>query len=109
MFLPSQNTSVVKGIQIPIFYKTKELIIPIRKKGGERAPIHIKGAELETFESITFFGVTITNNLSWTYHVVMAVKKAQQHLFFLMELRKFGRAMRTLSNFYKCIIESILS
>eukprot|EP00061_Rhincodon_typus_P004321 g22295.t1 len=37
------------------------------------------------------------------------VKKAQQHVFFLRWLRKFGISIRTLTNFYRCIIESILS
>eukprot|EP00061_Rhincodon_typus_P017396 g46077.t1 len=36
------------------------------------------------------------------------VKKAQ-HLFFLKRLRKFGISTRTLTNFYRCTIESILS
>eukprot|EP00061_Rhincodon_typus_P006113 g26409.t1 len=37
------------------------------------------------------------------------VKKAQQHLFFLGWLRKFGMSIRSLTNFYRCPIESILS
>eukprot|EP00061_Rhincodon_typus_P007878 g30001.t1 len=37
------------------------------------------------------------------------VKKAQQRLFFLRQLRKFGTSIRSLTNFYRCTIESILS
>eukprot|EP00061_Rhincodon_typus_P015031 g42480.t1 len=70
--------------------KSKELIIDFRKKGGEHAPICNNGAEVERVESIKFLRVTITNNLSWTSHVGATVKKAQQHLFFLRWLRKFG-------------------
>eukprot|EP00061_Rhincodon_typus_P014196 g41075.t1 len=65
--------------------KTKELIIDLRKKGGEHAPIYINGTEVERRSSN---------------------KKAHQHLFFL---RKFGMSMRSLTNFYRCTIESILS
>eukprot|EP00061_Rhincodon_typus_P004017 g21565.t1 len=36
------------------------------------------------------------------------VKKAQR-LFFLRQLRKFGMSTRTLTNFYRCTNESILS
>eukprot|EP00061_Rhincodon_typus_P015448 g43128.t1 len=53
--------------------------------------------------------VTITDNLSWTSHVDVVVKNAQKCLFFLRQLRKFGTSMKTLTNFYSCTIESILS
>eukprot|EP00061_Rhincodon_typus_P004681 g23174.t1 len=68
--------------------KTKELIINFRKK-GEQSPIYIN-SEVESVKSIKFPGVTITNDLFWTSHVNATVKKAQQHLFFLRQLRKFG-------------------
>eukprot|EP00061_Rhincodon_typus_P008287 g30766.t1 len=37
------------------------------------------------------------------------VKKAQQRLFFLRQLRKFSLSIRSLTNFYSCTTESILS
>eukprot|EP00061_Rhincodon_typus_P017904 g46827.t1 len=37
------------------------------------------------------------------------IKKAEQRLFFLRQLRKFGKSIRSLTNFYRCTIESILS
>jgi hypothetical protein len=37
------------------------------------------------------------------------VKKAQQRLFSLLRFNKFGLSSKTLTNFYRCIIESILS
>jgi hypothetical protein len=37
------------------------------------------------------------------------VKKAQQSLFNLKTLKKFGLETKTLTNFYRCTIESILS
>ena len=36
-------------------------------------------------------------------------KKAQQHLFNLKRLKKCGLSPKTLTNFYRCTIESILS
>eukprot|EP00061_Rhincodon_typus_P008082 g30380.t1 len=38
----------------------------------------------------------------------MTVKKAQQRLFFLRQLRKFGMFIRSLTNFCRCTIESLL-
>eukprot|EP00061_Rhincodon_typus_P015751 g43605.t1 len=87
--------------------KPKKLIIDFRKKGGEHTPIYLNGSEVERLKSIKFFGVTITNDLSWTCHVDVTVKKAEQHLFFLRLLRKLGMSIRSLTNFYRCTIESI--
>eukprot|EP00061_Rhincodon_typus_P014386 g41372.t1 len=53
-----------------------------------------------------FLGVTITNNLSWTTHVNETFKMAQQRLFFLRRLMKFGMTIRTLTKFNN---KSILS
>ena len=60
-------------------------------------------------ESFKFLGVQITNNLSWSPHADTIVKKAHQCLNFLRRLRKFGMSATTLTNFYRCTIESILS
>eukprot|EP00061_Rhincodon_typus_P009058 g32236.t1 len=90
-------------------YKTKELIIDFRKKGGVLTRIYINGTEVERMKSIKFLGVTITNDLSWTAHINTLVKNAQQCLFFLRRFRKFGMFIRSLTNFYRCTIESKLS
>eukprot|EP00061_Rhincodon_typus_P002399 g17461.t1 len=51
----------------------------------------------------------ITDDLTWSSHVNATVKKAQQHLSFLRRLRIFGMSIRSLTNFYRCPIESMLS
>eukprot|EP00061_Rhincodon_typus_P006878 g27959.t1 len=48
----------------------------------------------------------ITDNLSWTTHVDATVKEAQQCLFFLRQLSKFGMSIMSLTNFYRCTILS---
>eukprot|EP00061_Rhincodon_typus_P008510 g31189.t1 len=78
-------------------------------KEGGHVPIYINGAEMERVQSVNFLGTAMTNNLSWTFSINAIVKKAQQHLFFLWQLRKFGMSIRTLTNFYRCAIESIQS
>eukprot|EP00061_Rhincodon_typus_P007661 g29588.t1 len=79
-----------------------------RKKGGEHAPIYINRAEVEMVESVEFLGVVIPNNLSRTSHIDVMVKKAQQRLFFLRRLRRFGMSTMNLTSFYRCTMESIL-
>eukprot|EP00061_Rhincodon_typus_P011052 g35792.t1 len=77
--------------------------------GNGHALVCINGAEVEMVQSVRFLGVMIANNLSWSIHVDTTVKKAQQHLYFLRRLRKFGMSTKTLINFYRCTTESILS
>ena len=47
--------------------------------------------------------------MSWSSHADTIVKKAHERLYFLRRLRKFGMSATTLTNFYRCTIESILS
>eukprot|EP00061_Rhincodon_typus_P018262 g47365.t1 len=84
-------------------------IIDFRMKGGEHVPIYINGSEVERVKSVSFLGVKITDGLSWTAHVNVTVKKAQQCHFFLRQLGKFGMSIGSLTNFYRCTIESIMS
>ena len=47
----------------------------------------------------------IKNNLN--IQADSAVKTAQKRLYFLRRLKKFGMSAKTLTNFYRCTIESI--
>eukprot|EP00061_Rhincodon_typus_P002594 g17972.t1 len=86
-----------------------ELVIDFRKQSGGHAPVCINGAEVEVVESFKFLGVNVTNNLSWVIHINTTVRKVHQRLYFLRRLRKFRMSTMTLTNFYRCISESILS
>ena len=54
------------------------------------APIHIDGAVVERVENFKFLGVHITNKLSWSKQTKTVVKRAQQSLFPLKRLKRFG-------------------
>eukprot|EP00061_Rhincodon_typus_P014105 g40924.t1 len=43
------------------------------------------------------------------HHIDLMVKKAQQSLYFLRRLRKFGMSTKTLTYFYRCTVENILN
>jgi hypothetical protein len=49
------------------------------------------------------------DKLKWSTHTDSVVKKAQQRLFNLRRLKKFGLSPKTFTNFYRCTIERILS
>ena len=89
--------------------KTKEMIGDFRKQQREHSPIHIDGTTVEKVESFKFLGVHITDKLKWTTHTDSVVKKSQQILLNLSRLEKFVLSPNTLTNFYRCTIESILS
>ena len=76
--------------------KTKEMIVDFRKQQREQPPIYIDGTVVERVESFKFLGVHITNKLKLSTHTDSVVKKAQQCLFKLRRLKKFGLSPKTL-------------
>ena len=64
---------------------------------------------MEKVESFKVLGVHITDQLKWSTHTDSVAKKVQQRLFNLRKLKTFGLSPKTLTNFYRCTIESILS
>ena len=68
-----------------------------RKQQREHPPIHINRTVVERVVSLKFLGVHITDKRNWSTHSV--VKKAQQRLFNLGRLKKFGLSPKALTNF----------
>ena len=64
---------------------------------------------MERVSSFKFLDIYISDDLTWTLNTTQLVKKAQQRLYFLRRLRKFGMSPKILSNFYSCIIDSTLT
>ena len=78
-----------------------------RKRRFKHAPILIDGAAVEQVESFKFLGVHITNKLTCSKHTKTVVKRAQQNLFSLRRLKRFGMGPQIFKRFYSCTIESI--
>ena len=87
--------------------KTKGDDCGLQETAEGAPPIHIDGTAVEKVESFKFLGVHITDKLKWSTHIYSVVK-AQQRLLNLRSLKKFGLSPKTLTNFYRCTIESIL-
>ena len=58
------------------------------------------------FESFKFLGVHSNNKLEWSKHTKTVMKRAQQSLFPLRELKRFGMGPEILRRFYSYNIES---
>ncbi len=89
--------------------KTKVLMVDFRRQSREHTPITIDKTPVERVNSFKFFGVQITEDLTWSAHTDAVLKKAHPRLFFLRRLRKFGTSPSILRSFYTCTVESILN
>ncbi|KAI3363489.1 hypothetical protein L3Q82_011579 [Scortum barcoo] len=95
---------------IGLITKLRELIVDFRKvKRETHDPIHINGMAVECVSSFRFLGIHISENLSLTANTSSLIKKAHQRLFFLRTLKKNHLSTAILGNFYRCVIESILT
>ncbi len=89
--------------------KTKEMIVDMRKERRTHQPLFIRELEVERVSSFNYLVVHISEDLTWTLNTTQLVKKAQQRLYFLRRLRKFGISPKILNNFYSCVVESVLT
>ncbi|KAI4895321.1 hypothetical protein NFI96_009024 [Prochilodus magdalenae] len=60
-------------------------------------------------ESHRLLGTTITNNLKWDCNISSIIKKAQQRMYFLHQLRKFNLSQELMVQFYTATIESVIT
>ncbi|KAL0152772.1 hypothetical protein M9458_052495 [Cirrhinus mrigala] len=88
--------------------KTVEITVDFRKNPPALPPLTIMDSTVKTVETFRFLGNTISQDLKWDIHIDAIVKKAQQRLFFLRQLRKFNLPQELLKQFYTTIIESVL-
>ncbi len=70
--------------------KTVEMIVDFRRNPPALPPLTIMNSTVTAVESFRFLDTTISQNLKWDNHIVSIVKKAQQILYFLRQLRKFN-------------------
>ena len=89
--------------------KTVEMIVDFRRNTPALPPLTIMNSTVEAVESFRFLGSTISQDLKWANHIDSIVKKAQQRLYFLRQLKKFNLPQELLIQFYSAVIESVLS
>ncbi len=72
------------------------------------SPLIIIDSTVTAVETFKFLGSIISQDLNWDTHINSIVKKAQQRLYFLRQLRKFNLPQELLKQFYSAIIEPVL-
>ncbi|KAK3553460.1 hypothetical protein QTP70_003505 [Hemibagrus guttatus] len=88
--------------------KTVEMIVDFKRNNPALPPLTIMNSTVTTVESFRFLGTTIFQDLKWDTHINSIIKKTQQRLYFLRQLRKFNLPQELLTQFYSAVIESVL-
>ncbi len=88
--------------------KTVEMVVDFRRNPSALPSLTIMDSTVAAVESFRFLGTNISQDLKWDNHIDSIVKKAQQRLHFLCQLRKFNLPQELLKQFYSAIIESVL-
>ena len=88
--------------------KMKEMVVNFRK---EKSPVvrllQVNGSSLEIVDSFKFLGTVISSGLDWETYTNSTLKKTQQRMYFLRQLKKFGLRREILIQFYGAAIESV--
>ena len=85
------------------------MTIDFRKHKNPMCQLLIDNTVVKQVESFKFLGSTISSDLSWGNNTASMVKKGQQRMYFLRQLKKFGISPIILKLFYHAIIESVLT
>lgn len=72
------------------------------------APLTIPNSTVSAVETFRFLGSTISQDLKWASNIDTIIKKAQQRMYFLCQLRKFNLPQGLLIQFYSAIIQCVL-
>ncbi len=102
-----KNTGYLINLELSTL-KTVEIIVDFRRNPPALPPLTIMNRTVPAVESFRFMGSTISQELKWDIHIDSIVKKAQQRLYFLGQLRKFNMPQEMMKKFYSAIIESVL-
>ncbi|KAK3549407.1 hypothetical protein QTP86_001409 [Hemibagrus guttatus] len=84
------------------------MIVDFRRNTPALPPLTIMNSTVPTVESFRFLCTTISHDLKWDTHIDSTIKKAQQRLYFLRQLRKFILPQELLTQLYSAVIESVL-
>ncbi|XP_061888510.1 uncharacterized protein LOC133639301 isoform X2 [Entelurus aequoreus] len=90
---------------------TVEMILDFRKVKAPPSPLTLidSPTPVSIVDSFRFLGTTITQDLQWEPTISSLIKKAQQRMYFLRQLKKLKVPTEMLVLFYSAIIESILT
>uniref|UniRef100_A0A669C6E4 Reverse transcriptase domain-containing protein n=1 Tax=Oreochromis niloticus TaxID=8128 RepID=A0A669C6E4_ORENI len=87
--------------------KTVEIIVDFRKHTAPLPPIILTDTPITFVDSASW--VPPSPTMKWEPTITSVIKKAQQRMYFVRQLKKFNLPTWTMMQFYTAIIESILT
>ncbi|KAL0191915.1 hypothetical protein M9458_010211, partial [Cirrhinus mrigala] len=84
--------------------KTVKMTVDFRRNPLALPPLTIMNSTMAAVESFKFLGTNISQDLKWDIHIDSVVKKAQQRLYFLHQLKKFNLPQAQKTQFYSAVI-----
>ncbi|KAI2647223.1 putative RNA-directed DNA polymerase from transposon BS [Labeo rohita] len=88
--------------------KTVKMTVDFWRKPPALTPLTIMNSTVAAVDSFRFLRTNISQDLKWDIHIDSIVKKAQQRLYFLRQLKKFNLPQALMTQFYSAVIESVL-
>ena len=85
------------------------MIVDFRRNATPVSPLVINGQAIKLVDSFKFLGSLISSDLSWDTNTNSIIRCAQQRLYFLRQLKKFGLSREILKQFYRSVVESKLT
>ncbi|TWW60881.1 hypothetical protein D4764_05G0009710 [Takifugu flavidus] len=77
------------------------MIVDFRKVTAPLPPLALMDSPITIADSFRFLGTTITRDLKWEPTISSLIKKAQQRMFFLRQLRKLKLPPRMWRSFIR--------
>ncbi|KAK3565323.1 hypothetical protein QTP86_005498 [Hemibagrus guttatus] len=87
----------------------KEMVVDFRTAQSDHSPLNINRSNVKIVKNTIFLCVHLAEDLTWSLNISSITRKAQQHLYFLLRLRKAHLPPLILTTFYRGTIKSILS
>nr|XP_010774725.1 PREDICTED: protein LYRIC [Notothenia coriiceps] len=97
------------NIHLDAVHKLQAHSVEFLKNAPPPAPITLCDSPVTAVEYFHFLGTIIAEDLKWEHNICSLIKKAQQRMFFLRQLKKFNLPKTMMGNFYTSIMESILT
>nr|XP_008303569.1 PREDICTED: uncharacterized protein LOC103375141 [Stegastes partitus] len=88
---------------------TVEMIMDFRRNTASLTPITLSDCPVDPVEPFCFLGTIITQDLKWELNTSSLIRKAQQRMYFLQQLKKFRLPTKMMVHLYTSVIESIIT
>ncbi|KAL0185756.1 hypothetical protein M9458_017426, partial [Cirrhinus mrigala] len=88
--------------------KTVQMTVDFRRNTPALTPLTIINSTVAAVDSFKLLGANIFQDLKWDIHIDSIVKKAQERLYFLCQLKKYSLPQALMTQFYSAVIESVL-